>query len=368
MQEEVPMQIAIEKILKKITDQGYAAYVVGGYPRDIILNRKSTDIDICTDATPRELKEIFPDLIMPKICYGSVTIMYNKIRFEITTFRTEKKYKDFRKPSKVEYTNDLKLDIQRRDFTINTLCMDKDGNIIDLLDARDDLASHLVRMVGSPRKRLKEDILRILRAIRFATILNFALEKELEKYICKYGHLLSNLSYERKKEELDKIFASSNAKYGIHLLVKNKLDKHLELENLENAVITSSIIGIWAQLNVLNKYNFNAQDHLTIERINAMLSLEFNTKNVYTYGLYVSSLAAEIKGIERKVITKIHSDLPIRSRADIVLNGDDISAILNKKPGPYIKDIINDLEDKIITLKLQNKETDLKDYILAKYM
>lgn len=362
------MQTTIEKTLEKITSKGYKAFVVGGYPRDLLLNRKSVDIDICTSATPRDLKEIFPDLTMPKICYGAVTIIVNKIRFELTTFRTEKKYKDFRKPSEVHYTSDLLIDIKRRDFTINTICMDKDGNILDLLDAKKDINNKLVKMVGDPKKRLKEDVLRILRAIRFATILDFNLDSELEKYIIKYGDLLSNLSYERKKEELDKIFASKNSKYGIELLLRTGLDKHLELNNLASVVITSSIIGIWAQLDAFGKYNFNAHDADTINRINEMAELEFNTKNIYKYGLYVSSLAAEIRGIERRKVTTIHSSLPIRSRNDIRLNGNDIALILKKKPGPYIKEIISDLESKIISLEIKNEETDLKDYILSKYM
>lgn len=362
------MQTTIEKTLKKIIDNGHKAYVVGGYPRDLLLNRKSVDIDICTSATPRELKEIFPDLIMPKICYGSVTIFVNKLRFEITTFRTEKKYQNFRKPSKIEYTDDLLLDLKRRDFTINTICIDKDGSIIDLLSSRCDIDSRLIKMVGDPKKRLKEDVLRILRAIRFATILNFQLDKELEKHIIKYGHLLSNLSYERKKDELDKIFASKNSKYGIELILRTGLDKHLELSNLENVVITSSIIGIWAQIDVLGKYNFNSHDYNTIVKINEMTKKEFNSENIYKYGLYISSLAAEIVGIERRKVTKIHSELPIRSRKDINITGNDISFLLKISPGPYIKEIITDLESLIISYKIQNNKEVIKDYILSKYM
>ena len=124
---------AIE-ILNKITDFGYKAYIVGGYPRDIYLKRNSVDIDICTNATPKELKEIFHESILKSQEYGSVSLIYKKIRFEITTFRKEIKYENNRFPVKIKYIDTLVDDLERRDFTINTLCIDSKGNFIDLLN------------------------------------------------------------------------------------------------------------------------------------------------------------------------------------------------------------------------------------------
>ena len=207
-------QAALE-ILKKIEKYGYQAYVVGGYVRDLYLNRHSIDVDICTSATPKDLKEIFGDIMLPNIQYGSVTVVYRKIRFEITTFRKDIKYENNRIPVKIKYIDSLLEDLKRRDFTINTLCMNKAGEIIDLLGAKIDLDNKIIKMVGSARKKLKEDSLRILRAVRFATILDFNLDEDLKKYIKKYGYLLKKLSYYRKKEELEKIFVSHNAKRGV---------------------------------------------------------------------------------------------------------------------------------------------------------
>ena len=248
------------KLLRKIEKYGFQAYIVGGYVRDLYLGRKSADVDICTNATPKDLKEIFKDSMLPKEKYGSVTVIYNKVHYEITTFRKDLKYENNRLPVKIKYINDLKDDLRRRDFTINTLCIDSEGNLIDLLSSSKDLKDQVIKTVGIAKTKIKEDSLRILRAVRFATILNFKLDEDLKKSIKKYAYTLRSLSYHRKKEELDKIFSSSNAKYGISLILELELDKYLELKNLKNVVITSNSIGIWAQLDVLDKYDFTSNE------------------------------------------------------------------------------------------------------------
>ena len=184
---------AIE-LLTKINNAGYTSYIVGGYPRDLYLKRITNDIDICTNATPKDLKEIFGDAMLPKVNYGSVTVIYKKVRFEITTFRKEYKYVQNRVPGKIKYIDNLLDDLKRRDFTINTLCIDSEGNLIDLLNAKNDLDSKVLKMVGDAKIKLKEDALRILRAVRFATVLNFQIDEELSNYIEKYAYLTKKLS------------------------------------------------------------------------------------------------------------------------------------------------------------------------------
>jgi len=236
------------KLLKLIEDKGFKAYIVGGFVRDKYMNKKSSDVDICTNATPKDLKLIFKDVKLAKEQYGSVTVIYNKIRFEITTFRQEKKYLDNRHPTKIKYIDNLLDDLKRRDFTINSICIDSNENIIDLLNGIEDIKDKKIKMIGNPKIKLKEDSLRILRAIRFATILNFELDSNLKKYIKKYSHSLKKLSYNRKKDELDKIFTSQNVEYGIKLIIELGLDKSLELNNLSKIKITTSHLGMWAQL------------------------------------------------------------------------------------------------------------------------
>ena len=357
------------KLLKKINDCGFKAYVVGGYVRDLYLNRRSADVDICTNATPQDLKEIFGGALLSCVNYGSVTVMYNKIRFEITTFRKEMKYENNRLPVKIKYIDNLIDDLKRRDFTINTLCMDQNGEIIDLLGAKIDLDNKIVKMVGNPKKRLKEDALRILRAVRFATILNFKIDSNLKKYIKKYGYLLKKLSYYRKQEELERIFISKNASYGIELLKELNLVEHLELSNIDSLVIVPSLIGIWAQLDIGNIYSLSKHDKKIIKDIKELMNLDlYDSKVLYKYGLYSCSIAAEIKNVPKKIITKKYNDLIIHSKNDIEISGDEIAKIINKAPGGYIKNIIEDIEDAILEHKVENKLLSLKQYIISKYV
>lgn len=360
-------EIAI-KMLNKLSDNGFEAYIVGGYPRDLILNRESFDIDVCTNATPKELKDIFKESMLPKVEYGSVTVIYHKIRFEITTFRKDLKYENNRAPVKIKYIGKLVDDLKRRDFTINTLCIDKNGNIIDLLDGKKEIETKTIKMVGNPKHKLKEDSLRILRAIRFATILDFELDKDLKKYIKKYGYLLKKLSYYRKKEELEKIFLSPNALKGINLIKELELDKHLELSNLDNLVLTSSIIGIWAQLNVENIYTFSNNEKEHIKQIKELVDDDMlDNYNLYKYGLYISSIVSEIKGIDKKIVSQRYNELPIKNRKEIDISANEICEALNKKPGPFLKEVINKLEYEIVNESIKNEKEILKNYIKLLY-
>ncbi len=359
-------EIALE-VLNKINSFGYKAYIVGGYPRDIYLGRNTIDIDICTNATPKQLKDIFKESILNKQEYGSVTLIYEKITFEITTFRKEIKYQDNRFPVKIKYIDSLIDDLERRDFTINTLCIDSNGQVIDLLNAKKDIDNKIIRCVGNTKKKIKEDILRSLRAIRFATILDFKLDDELKRVIKKNGYLLKKLSYYRKKEELEKIFSSPNCRYGLDLILELKLEDKLELSNFKNLVITTSSLGIWAQLGVLNIYNFSSHEKEIINGISQALKEEINNHTLYKYGLYICTLVGEIKKIDRSLIVKKYNELPIFSVKDINISATEICNLLNKRPGSFIKKIYIDLENKILDNVLKNDYDQLCEYIKQNY-
>lgn len=351
------------KILKMITNNGYEAYAVGGYPRDMYLDRVSADVDICTNATPKELKQIFNSIILPTNEYGSVTVILNKIRFEITTYREDIKYENNRQPSKTKYTKDILVDLKRRDFTINSLCMNDTGEIFDFLDGKKDIDNKIVRMIGNPKIRLKEDILRILRAIRFATILDFELEENLKKCIKKYGYLLKKLSYYRKKEELERIFSSPNAMKGVKLIQELGLDKPLELNNLDKVIITSSLIGVWAQLGVVNVYEFNSYEKEEITKINELRNMNLNNKTLFKYGLYTCTIIAEYRNLDKLLLTKMYDELPIKTIHDIDISAKEICNLLKQKPGSFIKQIYNELKDKILDGSLINEKSDIIKYI-----
>ena len=355
-------------ILNKINQSGFQAYLVGGYPRDLYLGRVSTDFDICTNATPKDLVEIFGDIKQHMEQYGSVTVYLNNLRFEITTFRKDIKYINNRKPIEIEYIDNLEDDLKRRDFTMNTMCLDENGNLIDMLNGKEDIDNKLIRTVGDADKKISEDSLRILRAIRFATILDFKLDNALKVAIVNNKDLLRSLSYFRKKEELDKIFSSANSKYGINLIKELGLSDVLEICNINNLVSTTYPIGIWAQLNCVGKYDFNKTEKDTILKVNELMDQDIlDNNNLYKYGLYVSTIVGEIKGIDTKLINEAYNNLYIHNKTEIKIDPEEICQILNRKPGKYLKDIISDIEYKLVNKKLQNDNEVLKDYILKTY-
>lgn len=357
------------EILKKFNDNGYDAYIVGGYVRDIVLGIKSHDIDICTSATPKEILVLFDNVILSDMKYGSVVISYKGYKYDVTTFRKEIKYENNRKPVRIKYIKDIKKDLKRRDFTINTLCINYKNEVLDFLNIKKDLENKTLKTVGSPRIRIKEDSLRILRCIRFATILGFDIDNKTKRYLTKYSYLLKNLSINRKKEELDKIFSSKNKERGRNLIIELSLCNSLDLNKLPIITLCTDLIGIWTQLDVDDMYPFTKSEKEQMSKLRQLLeNNELDNYLLYKYGLYLCTVYADIKGISKRKINTMYASLPINSKKDIKINARDISKLLNKEPGSYIKDIMSDIEEKIVNNKLNNNHDDIKKYILDKYL
>lgn len=357
------------EVLRLLEEHHFSAYIVGGYVRDYLLGMESVDIDICTSARPKEIIDVFGNENCLEILYGSVKVLYKGSTFDITTFRKENKYENNRKPVKIKYIKNLKKDLLRRDFTINTFCMNSSKEVLDILNVKEDLNNKIIKTVGNPRYRLKEDALRILRAVRFATRLDFELDKKTKIYIMKYGYLLKNLSYFRKKEELDKIFSSVNNKRGISLLLELGLAPYLELDNLKDVRICNDLLGIWCQLENTKNYNFSFYEKEQMTKIKELLEKDlFDSKTLYHYGLYLVTIAADIRNINKKEINLLYHELPIFKRSDIDMTPLEIASLLQRKPGSYIKTIMEDMENAILEKRLINTKENLKQYIIKQYL
>ncbi|MBR6113133.1 MAG: hypothetical protein IKP79_01310 [Bacilli bacterium] len=355
-------------LLKMIEKAGFEAYIVGGFARDKYLKRDSYDVDVCTSATPKDLKQIFKTVVLPKEKYGSVSIIYKKIRFDITTFRKDIKYENNRRPIEIQYISNLKEDLLRRDFTMNTLCINSKGEFIDLLGARNDIDKHIITAVGDANTKIVEDSLRILRAIRFATILDFDLDDKLRDAIKNNGYLLENLSFYRKKEELEKIFGSINAKKGINLLIDLGLDRYLGVSNLKDVKPTTCALGVWAQLNPSSSYKFSKNELDIINLIKKFKDKKtFTARELYDNGLYVPLIVAEINNIDHNFLARTYMNLPIKNISQIDINGKEICTLLKINPSIKLKGIFKDIEDKIINGTLPNNKKDIKSYILKNY-
>lgn len=359
----VIMKKASLEILKEIEKHGFECYIVGGFVRDYYMGKSSKDVDISTDASPKDLLLIFDKAILPKEKYGAVTLFYKNVRFEITTFRREIKYEN-RRPIEIEYTKDLKGDIYRRDFTINSLCMNSSLEIIDLLGGRKDIDNKLIRSIGEPLVKFDEDPLRILRAIRFATQLNFKLVDSLVSAIKEKKYLLESISYERKISELNKVFTSSNIKYGIELIKELDIEHNLNIKIPNNMKYTKDILGIWTQIDEDSIYPYTYLEKRNIKNLRKILSKNTITKlDLYNYGLYLCSIAGEILGINKKEIIRLNNSLNIRSTKDINIDINHVLKELNRKPGPWIKDMYDMIILDILDGRLSNNSDDIIQYI-----
>lgn len=194
---------------------GYNLYLVGGSARDYLLNRPFSDFDVATDARPDEIEVFLPEIKKTFAKFGTVTYEFEKEHFDIATFRKESCYLDSRHPSQIEFVKDLKTDYKRRDFTINAIYIDRNLYIYDFGTSLSDLNNILIRTIGNPEKRLREDPLRILRAIRFSLVLDFEIEESLVFAINKYGSKLSEIKNEKIKEEIKKMKDAGVSIYDI---------------------------------------------------------------------------------------------------------------------------------------------------------
>ena len=348
------------KVLNMIVDNSYEAYIVGGFVRDYLMGLKSNDVDITTNAKPKELIKIFPNANIDNAIYGVVTVYLDGIRFEITTYRSEDNYLDNRHPDMINYVNDLKTDLKRRDFTINTVCMNKNGDIIDLLSSRDDINKKIIRTVVDPLESFNIDSLRILRAIRFSTTLDFELDKDLKEAIRQSKYLLNNLSINRKKEELDKIFSSFNMTKGLELIKELNLVDVLHLDRINKVKSCSQVIGVWTVLEVDSIYPFTRNELKLMKDIRgAIKNNPLFPSTIYYYGLYACTVATEIMGLDKKLITNVYKTMPIHKRSDILIDTYDLTSYLKIKEGPILKDLWYEIEKSILNLEIPNKKKDL---------
>ncbi|MCR5207073.1 MAG: HD domain-containing protein [Eubacterium sp.] len=198
-----------EKLIAILCGAGYKSYAVGGCVRDFILERPVSDIDICTSALPNEVEALLEQsgirYIETGLKHGTVTAVLNKTPYEITTFRTDGEYLDNRRPESVRFVSDVSSDLARRDFTVNAIAYNADEGFVDLYGGREDIKKGIIRCVGDPDKRFNEDALRIMRALRFSSVLGFEIEENTRRSLFDNRELLNNIAAERIFIELTKL-------------------------------------------------------------------------------------------------------------------------------------------------------------------
>lgn len=352
------------EILDILEENGFKAYIVGGYVRDLLLNISSFDIDIATSAKPQEISKLLG--ISSEDNFGCITLTVGKYTIDITTFRKESHY-DNRRPSEIEFIEKIEEDLKRRDFTINAICMNRFGEIIDPLNGRLALENKTIEIIGDVETKLSEDPLRMLRAVRFATIYDFEISQDIIDFIKKHRNLVKKLSYERKKTELDKILQSPNAKKGLDLLKSLGLLEALEIDYKENFVYIDNILGCWAEIRFADKYPFTKKDRIIIDSIRKVVEKNVIAREtIFEYGLEICEIASQIMEFPREKVTEIYESMPIKNVRDLKITSEEIKSTLDGETS-NMKEVKKDLINRVLSGNLTNSVEHLKEYIIENW-
>ncbi|MDR2832820.1 MAG: CCA tRNA nucleotidyltransferase [Streptococcaceae bacterium] len=381
-------------VLEKLQQKGYEAYFVGGSVRDILLDKPIHDVDIATSAFPSEIKEIFPRTVDVGIEHGTVLVLFNEEEYEITTFRTESTYQDYRRPDKVEFVRSLKEDLKRRDFTINALALNVNKEIIDEFDGQNDLKNRKIRAVGSGLERFFEDALRMMRAARFASQLDFEIEEETFLAMKQHAQLLEKISVERITIEFIKLMQGKNRKRGLMAIIESNAYLYLPQLTLKNKEALLRLAGlpsnrlideaqIWALVAfILGLKKEEMREFLRAwkesnavmkKAMNIFSAFQFRTQHswnqvgLYKYTKEEALLAEELRALfmqEYSIdsVLSLYEKLSIHSKADLMISGKDILTLLNEKPGAWLGVMLNQIESLVVQGELMNE----REILLAK--
>lgn len=373
------MKTAI-KVIQKLENAGYEAYMVGGAVRDHLLKKNPHDIDVATNASPLQVKELFDRTVDTGIEHGTVLVLQDGNGIEVTTFRTEGTYSDNRRPDSVEFVQTLEEDLKRRDFTINAMAMDREMKISDPFGGTADLAKKIIRAVGDPDHRFQEDALRMLRAIRFSSQLDFEIDLETLSSINRQAHLIRSIAIERIKSEIDKIMVHAKAYRSMDYLVTTGLADYLPAGSLFEAQWTrfqpgETAANAWAfmlyehnaSIQKIIPYRFsNDEKQLIKKSLEAARLTHWDEWSYYSYTAAQLKIAASLKNIETDIEEK-KSQLPIHSKSDIAVNGADLIRWSGMKPGPWLKEWLEKVERMIVFKKLKNDQEIIKDWFMDEY-
>lgn len=347
------LDAAIE-VIKILNDNSFDAYIVGGFVRDYILNIESNDIDLTSNATPEEVSKIF-EIIPTGIKYGTVLIDYKGFKFEHTTFRLDGSYSDSRHPKEVVYAKNVMDDLVRRDFTINSLLMNSNKEVIDKLDGIKDLKSHLIKTIGNPDLRFKEDALRILRVFSFVSKLGFDIDKETYLSIKKNKDLLKNVSVERIRIELDKISNGLNRSKAWELFYELKINEVFpNMLLVKDFDVTFRDILIHSELNnskIDAFWQISKNDVKQIEKASKMIK-----EGLTDYSLFINGYVASTYALNYlKLDLSLWDNLVIKSLKDLNIKGNELSFIVKEKRSLCL----NYLAKLVIENKLENNKEKL---------
>ncbi|MEH7117895.1 CCA tRNA nucleotidyltransferase [Neobacillus vireti] len=384
-------------IINQLEDSGFQAYFVGGSVRDYLLNRPISDVDIATSATPYEVKEIFPRTVDIGIEHGTVLVLFQNKSYEVTTFRTEAEYQDYRRPKEVAFIRNLDDDLKRRDFTMNAIAMDRNGKLIDPFDGQSAIRKKVIQTVGSAQERFQEDALRIMRAVRFVSQLSFTVDDETLQAVIKLVPLLKNIAVERIRSEFEKLLVGENGNNAIRLLLDTYLFEYLpglkehksELEKLASYPFSGlSKIEMWSLLlftlelmdksieQFLREWKLPVKEIREIQQVLIFLGKrqerEWSIYDLYSAGRAVlistEKLNSVLNGLTETDSLSYwllkYDQLPIKQRNEINVTGTDIMEWFDSEGGPWLRDTLSKIESAILTGAIPNDKEMIKEWLI----
>lgn len=355
------------KVLNKIEQSGFEAYIVGGAVRNYLLGKEIKDFDITTNATPDQIKGVFSDVVVIYPRFNTITVREEDIHYEITTFRTESSYSDNRRPDKVESSTSIEADVKRRDFTMNGLFMNKMGEVIDLVGGINDLNHNMIRAIGNPDERFREDALRILRGLRFVAEHGFDLSDDVILAMKKNILLLNNLAIERITTEFQRIFTGQFKTKAICYFDEINLKKVFNF--LETRSKIKSEYPLTLTLMLL--FDQDEVDRLSLnKKIKARVGL---LRRIVAYQSkfdlfgYESDLIEEVSLYIGAQVKSDYQALVIKNEKDLNFNVKLLQSELGITPGPHYFDIIYDIITKVNHHEIKNIEEEIINYLKKHY-
>lgn len=380
-------------ILDTLQKNGFEAYYVGGSVRDYLMDVSIGDIDITTNALPEDIQNIFPRTIDVGVEHGTVIVVINKTPFEVTTYRTETTYSDYRRPDSVSFTTSIKEDLARRDFTMNAVAMDRMFKIYDPYNGQLSIKNKEIVTVGDPYERFNEDALRMLRAIRFVSQLDFKLNESTFNGIVKLASNVQYISVERIVQELKKLYSGVNVSHAKSLLIHSKIlkfipyYKKLNIDDIKKTNVHSLINEIIIQQILKENNHFKNELKLSNdEKNNIKNSLSFyndlgeNESPIilaYNYNehiiLNLKNIISENNFLNQQYLNQIDdillekSRLTIKSKKDLAVNGNDLMKTLNRHGGPWLKEVLSEIERNVLFNKLDNNYETIIEWVNNEY-
>ncbi|CAD2073575.1 CCA-adding enzyme [Jeotgalicoccus coquinae] len=378
------------KIIERFEENNYEGYFVGGAVRDFTLGRDVSDVDITTNALPDEIENLFEKTIDVGKEHGTIIVLMDDIPFEVTTYRVEGEYTDHRRPDNVYFTQHLTEDLSRRDFTINAMAMTSAMELYDPHNGIKDLNNKLINTVGIAKERFDEDALRMLRAVRFMSQLDFELSLDAQKAIKEHAAALDYVAVERITAELEKLYRGINVKSAKEMIAQTGLlkympfFKHIDRDRYVNSAAES--LGQEAAVHIykdsglkehLSKLKLSNRQKAEIKaslQVIGALTEQTNEKLIaYRFETDILNSVNDIIRLNELLDTEhiellekavsAQPDLILKNRSDLDINGNSLMSGLNARGGPWLRECLDMIEQEVLLGNLINNEAEIINWV-----